>query len=64
MRTTLDLDDQALADAMADAEGRDKTQLINEALRQCARAKRRKELLKLRGRVPWEGAVDRLRKRS
>ena len=64
MRTTLDLDEKALAEAMAHAEGRNKTQLINEALRQYASSKRRKDLLKLRGRVAWEGDLDRLRKRS
>jgi Arc/MetJ family transcription regulator len=64
MRTTLNLDNSALAEAMAHAEGRNKTQVINEALRQFARAKRRKGLLELRGQVPWEGDLDRLRKRS
>jgi Arc/MetJ family transcription regulator len=64
MRTTLNLDDSALAEAMTHSEGRNKTQVINEALRQYARAKRRKRLLELRGQVPWEGDLDRLRKRS
>jgi Arc/MetJ family transcription regulator len=64
MRTTLNLDDQALAAAMAYSEGRTKTDVINEALRRFARAKRRKELLRFRGRVRWEGDIDRLRDRA
>jgi Arc/MetJ family transcription regulator len=63
MRTTLNLDDQALADAMAFAEGRTKTEVINEALRRFARAKRRRKLLALRAKVEWSGDLDALRRR-
>lgn len=63
MRTTLNLDDRALAEAMALAEGRTKTEVINEALRRYARGKRRKGMLDLRGAVSWEGDLDRLRGR-
>ncbi len=45
------------------AEGRTKTDLVNEALRRFSRGKRRKELLALRGEVSWEGDIDQLRKR-
>ena len=61
MRTTLNIDDDALASAMKHATGRTKTDVINEALRQFARTKRRKGLLKLRGKVRWEGDIDILR---
>jgi Arc/MetJ family transcription regulator len=64
MRTTLNLDDRALQEAMAEAEGRSKTEVVNDALRQFARARRRKGLLRLRGKVRWEGDLDALRKRS
>jgi Arc/MetJ family transcription regulator len=63
MRTTLNLDDDALAAAMEVAEGRTKTEIVNEALRSFARARRRRQLLDLRGKAPWEGNIDRLRKR-
>ena len=63
MRTTLNIDDEALEAAMKLAEGRSKTEVVNEALRRFARAKRRRELLELRGKVRWEGDIDRLRKR-
>lgn len=64
MRTTLNIDDEALAAAMKVAEGMTKTEVINEALRRFARAKRRRALLELRGKVTWSGDIDRLRKRS
>jgi Arc/MetJ family transcription regulator len=63
MRTTLNLDDVALEAAMKVSEGRTKTEVVNEALRRFARAKRRRQLLDLRGKVQWTGSVDDLRKR-
>jgi Arc/MetJ family transcription regulator len=64
MRTTLDLDDRALKEAMAVSEGRTKTEVVNEALRQFARGKRRRKLLEMRGTVDWQGDIDRLRRRK
>jgi Arc/MetJ family transcription regulator len=63
MRTTLNIDDEALEAAMKVSEGRTKTEVVNEALRRFARAKRRRQLLDLRGTVEWEGNIDALRKR-
>jgi len=64
MRTTLNIDDDALQAAMTLARGRTKTEVINEALRRFVRAKRRLQLLELQGQVEWEGELDDLRKRS
>jgi len=64
MRTTLNLDDEALQAAMKFAEGRTKTEVVNEALRKFVRAKRRRQLLELRGKIEWEGDIDALRKRA
>jgi Arc/MetJ family transcription regulator len=64
MRTTLNLDDEALHAAMSFAEGKTKTEVINEALRRFVRAKRRRQLLEFQGKVEWEGDLDALRKRS
>jgi len=64
MRTTLNIDDEALQAAMTLAGGRTKTEVINEALRRFVRAKKRLQLLELQGQVEWEGDLDDLRKRA
>ena len=64
MRTTLNIDDDALQAAMSFAQGQTKTEVINEALRRFVRAKRRRQLLQLQGKVEWEGDIDALRKRT
>lgn len=64
MRTTLNIDDDALRAAMSFAQGQTKTEVINEALRRFVRAKRRRQLLQLQGKVEWEGDIDALRKRA
>jgi Arc/MetJ family transcription regulator len=63
MRTTLNLDDEALASAMKAAPGKTKTGVINEALREFARRRRLQEFLEFKGKVPWEGDLDELRGR-
>jgi Arc/MetJ family transcription regulator len=63
VRTTLDLDDSAVAAALAAAPGRTKTDIINEALREFARRRRLRGLLDLRGKFRWEGDLDELRER-
>lgn len=64
MRTTLNLDDEALSRAMKLARGKTKTEVINEALREYSRRRRIRELLKFEGRVRWQGNLDDLRKRE
>ncbi|MFL6234021.1 MAG: type II toxin-antitoxin system VapB family antitoxin [Thermoanaerobaculia bacterium] len=64
MRTTLNVDDQALLDAMSQAPGKTKTDVINEALREFARRRKLQNLLKFEGKLHWEGNLDDLRKRA
>ncbi len=64
MRTTLNLDGEALAAALKHAHGKTKTQVINEALREYASRRRLRGLLKFRGRMRWGGDLDPLRRRS
>ena len=64
MRTTLNIDDEALQAAMKLAQGRTKTEVINEALRRFVRAKKRLQLLQLQGEIEWDGDLDALRKRT
>jgi len=63
MRTTLDLDQEALTAAMEVAAGKTKTAVINEALRDYARRRRLRRLLRFEGKLRWEGDLDGLRKR-
>jgi Arc/MetJ family transcription regulator len=63
MRTTLNIDEKALEEAMEASEARTKTDVVNEALRAFARSRRRRRLLDLRGKVVWKGEIDALRKR-
>jgi Arc/MetJ family transcription regulator len=64
MRTTLDLDQDALAAAMDATPGRTKTAVINEALREYARRRRLRGLLAFEGKLRWEGDLDELRRRK
>jgi len=64
MRTTLNIDDEALAAAMEVSPGTTKTAVINEALREYARRRRVRRLADLRGCGPWEGDLDKLRRRN
>lgn len=64
MRTTLNLDDEALAGAMKATPGKTKTDVINEALREYSRRRRLQGFLELEGKLRWEGDLDDLRGRS
>lgn len=63
MRTTLNLDDEALTSAMKVAPGKTRTDVINEALREYARRRRLQEILEFEGKMRWEGDLDQLRGR-
>jgi Arc/MetJ family transcription regulator len=64
MRTTLNLDEDALASAMKVASAKTKTAVINEALRDYARRRDVRGFLKWEGRLQWKGNLDALRKRG
>jgi Arc/MetJ family transcription regulator len=64
VRTTLNVDDHALAEAVEASGGKTKTAVINEALRLYARRNRVKKLADLRGRTKWDGDLEALRKRT
>ena len=64
MRTTLNLDEEALRGAMRVAGGKTKTAVINDALRDYARRRAVRQLLKYEGALPWDGSLDALRQRK
>jgi hypothetical protein len=63
MRTTLNLDDSAIREALAVSPGMSKTGVINAALREYARRRRLEGYRSLRGKFRWEGDLDELRRR-
>ena len=63
MRTTLNIDDAALAAALEADPGKTKTAVINDALRDYARRRALRGMRKLAGKVGWSGDLDALRKR-
>lgn len=63
MRTTLNLDEEALSSAIRVAPGKTKTEIINEALREYAKRRRLQGFLDFQGKVRWEGDLDQLRGR-
>ncbi len=64
MRTTLNIDDEALEAALKADPGKTKTAVINDALRDYARRRALRGLRKLAGKVGWSGDLDALRKRK
>ena len=64
MRTTLNIDDQALKEAMRIEPGKTKTDVINDALREYARRRKVRQFLKFEGKMAWEGNLDELRGRE
>jgi Arc/MetJ family transcription regulator len=60
-RTNIELDDRLLREGMKQFGCKTKRQLVDLALRELLRAAKRKEILKLRGKVRWEGDLDELR---
>lgn len=64
MRTTLNIDDLALREALEASPGMTKTEVINTALREYARRLRVSEIRELRGKYRWEGNLDDLRLRE
>lgn len=64
MGTMLDIDEKAPEEAMAVVDDKTKTAVITEALREYACRRRARKLLDLRGKAPWQGDLDALRKRA
>lgn len=64
MRITLDLDDDALASAMASAPGRSASEVVHEALHDYARRHKLRGFLAFEGKLHWEGDLDQLRRRE
>ena len=62
MRTNIVLDDALVAEAMDRTGIKTKRAVIEEALRTLVRLKRQEDILKLRGKLHWEGDLGEMRR--
>ncbi|MCZ7625037.1 MAG: DUF2191 domain-containing protein [Candidatus Methylomirabilota bacterium] len=61
-RTNIDLDEKLTKEGLQVFRCKTKKELIHLALRELLKAEKRKEILKLRGRVKWEGDLEAMRR--
>ncbi len=61
-RTNIELDDNLVAEAMRLTKARTKKAIVNLALEELVKRKRRRALLKFEGKVEWEGSLTESRK--
>ena len=62
MRTNIVIDDQLMADAMRESGARTKRETVELGLRTLLRLGKQGELRSLRGRAPWSGNLEAMRR--
>ena len=62
MRTNIELDEKLVEEAMKLTDSRTKKELVNYALKDLVRKKKRKKLLEKEGNVEWSGSLEKMRK--
>ena len=60
-RTNIDLDDKLIEEGLRVFKCKTKKELIHLALRELLKTEKRKEILKLRGKLVWEGDLEEMR---
>jgi Arc/MetJ family transcription regulator len=61
-RTNIDLDDRLVEEGLRVFKCKTKKELIHLALQELLKAEKRKEILKLRGQLQWEGDLEEMRR--
>lgn len=61
-RTNIDLDDRLVSDGLRVFKCKSKRELVHLALTELLKGAKRREILKLRGRVKWEADLEELRR--
>ena len=61
MRTNIVLDDDLVKEGLKLTKLKTKKDLVNLALEELVARRRRKKILKLEGKVKWEGNLDEMR---
>lgn len=62
LRTNIELDEELVSEAMKLTQINTKKALVNYALKELVRKVKRKNLLRLEGKVKWEGNLYEMRK--
>ncbi len=62
MRTNIVLDDKLVKEAFSLADVKTKKELVDQALREFVQHRRRMNILKLAGKVEWEGDLSEMRR--
>lgn len=61
-RTNIDLDEKLTKEGLLIFQCKTKKELIHLALKELLKTEKRKEILKLRGRLKWEGNLEAMRR--
>ncbi len=61
MRTTIEIDDKLMQQAMRASGLKTKRAVVEEALRTLIQIKRQARIRRLRGKIKWQGNLDELR---
>ncbi len=61
-RTNIELDDRLVSQGLKIYKCKSKRELVHLALKELLKNSKRKEILKLRGQVNWEGDLEELRR--
>jgi Arc/MetJ family transcription regulator len=61
-RTNIDLDDTLVEEGLRVFQCKTKKELIHLALQELLKTEKRKEILKLRGKLQWEGDLEEMRR--
>ncbi|MDE2181176.1 MAG: type II toxin-antitoxin system VapB family antitoxin [candidate division NC10 bacterium] len=61
-RTNIDLDEKLTKEGLLIFHCKTKKELIHLALKELLKAEKRKEILKLRGKLKWEGDLEAMRR--
>jgi Arc/MetJ family transcription regulator len=62
VRTNIDIDDDLMREALEVTGLRTKRSVVEEALRRLIMLQRQQNVRALRGRLPWEGDLDEMRR--
>jgi len=61
-RTNIDLEDKLVNEGMRVFKCKSKKELVHLALQELLKKEKRKEILKLRGKVKWKGNLEEMRR--